>query len=212
MGESLFRLVGVAGVFVIARTGRDTAYVRADQWLGGAPPTDRATPRAELLRRYLRCFGPSTAEHFAAWAGIGAADARRTWDGLADQLVPIDLDGRPTWLHAEDLDRFVSPPMPSGVRLLPPYDAYLDQRDRATLVPDESLHRRVWKILGNPGVVLADGHLVGLWRPQKKGRRLVVTVETLAPVSRTVRAEVEGEAALIAPYRGCASAAVAFAD
>lgn len=59
-----------------------------------------------------------------------------------------------------------TPPGPAGVRLLPPYDSYLDQRDRETLLPDKALHRRVWRILGNPGVVLADGHIVRLWRPQ----------------------------------------------
>src|SRR3712207_7944687 len=40
---------------------------------------------------------------------------------------------------------------PSGVRLVPPYDAYLDQRDRATLVPDKAVHGRIWKAIGNPG-------------------------------------------------------------
>ena len=212
VSESLFRLVGVGGVFVIVRTGRDTVYVRTDQWLGAAPKIDRVAARTELLRRYLRCFGPATAEHFGAWAGIGTADATRSWVHLADQLVAIELDGRPAWLHAEDVAHFDSPPTPAGVRLLPPYDAYLDQRDRATLLPDKALHRRVWKIIGNPGVVLADGELVGLWRPKKSGKRLQVTVEVVAPVSRSVRAEIEAEAALLAPSRGCTSAEVLFAE
>lgn len=101
---------------------------------------------------------------------------------------------------------------PAGVRLLPPYDAYLDQRDRETLLPDPTLQRRVWKVLGNTGVVLADGRIVGLWRPRKTGKRLVVTVETLAPVSNQTRAEIEAEAALLALYRNYTSARVAYAD
>jgi hypothetical protein len=221
--EMLFRLVGVRGVFVILRAGKDTVYVRTDRWLGGAPAGDRGVPptrwhltmvaaRAELLRRYLRCYGPSTVGHFAAWVGIAPADARRSWDRIADRLVAVNLDGRRAWLHAGDVARLESPPEAAGVRLLPPYDAYLDQRDRATLLPDKALHRRVWRILGNPGVVLADGQVVGLWRPQKKGRRLVVTVETFAPLSREARAELDAEAALLAPYRGCTSADVAYAD
>ena len=210
--EMLFRLVGVRGVFVISRAGKDAAYVRTDRWLGAPPDGDRIAARAELLRRYLRCYGPSTAEHFAAWVGIAPADARRSWDRIADRLVAVDLDGRRAWLHADDIARLETPPKAAGVRLLPPYDAYLDQRDRATLLPHEALHRRVWRILGNPGVVLVDGQVVGLWRPQKKGRRLVVTVETFTPLSRQARAEIDAEAALLAPYRGCTSADVAFAD
>lgn len=212
VGESLFRLAGVRGVFVIARAGKDTRYVRTDRWLGAAPDGDPAAARAELLRRYLRCYGPSTADHFAAWVGIAAAEARGAWDRLADRLVAVDLEGRRVWLHADDVARLESPPEPAGARLLPPYDGYLDQRDRATLLPDTALHRQVWKIIGNPGVVLAAGQVVGLWRPQKKGRRLVVAVEPFTPLSRQARAEIDAEAGLLAPYRGCTSAEVAFAD
>ena len=34
--EMLFRMIGVAGVFVIVREGKETRYVRTDQWLGEA--------------------------------------------------------------------------------------------------------------------------------------------------------------------------------
>jgi hypothetical protein len=208
--ESLFRLVGVRGAFVISRVGKSNVYVRTDQWLDAVPDGDPAEARAELLRRYLRCYGPSTVEHFAAWVGIGTAEARRSWDRMADQLVQVDLDGRRTWVHADDVARLENPPKSTGVRLLPGYDGYLDQRDRATLLPDKELHRRVWKTLGNPGVVLAAGEVVGTWRPQKKGKRLTVTVEAFAPLPRKARAEIEAEAALVAPHRGCSSADVAF--
>lgn len=210
--EMLFRLVGVAGVFIIARIGKNNLYVRPDQWLGKQPKADPATARAELLRRYLRCFGPSTVNHFADWVGITTADARRSWDEIADTLVEVNQDGRKAWLHADDLARFEKPPKVSGARLLPPYDAYLDQRDRATLVPEKALQRRVWTILGNPGVVLVDGEVVGLWRPQKKGKRLLVNVEAFVTLSRRARSEIEEDASLLAPHRGCTSVEVAFAD
>jgi hypothetical protein len=210
--ESLFRLVGVAGAYVLTRGAGGDRYVRTDRWLGAWPDGAGAAARGELLRRYLRCFGPSTASHFAAWAGLGSADAQRSWDAIADQLVPVELDRRRAWLHAADLARLQSPPPATGVRLLPPYDAYLDQRDRATLLPDKAFQRRVWRIIGNPGVVLAAGEIVGVWRPQKKGRRLLLSVEPFTPLPMPVRAEVEAEAALLAPYRGCTSAAVTFAD
>jgi hypothetical protein len=208
--ESLFRLIGVSGVFVLARMGKRTGYVRANQWLGSPLNADRASARRELLRRYLGCFGPSTAEQFAAWVGIGNAEARRDWSDLAGELVELDLDGRQVWLHADDLPRFERPTEATGVRLLPPYDAYLDQRDRATLISDREIQRRVWTVLGNPGVVLVDGEIVGLWRPQKKGKRLLLTVEAFGPLSPVAREEIEGEAARLAPLRGCTSGEVTF--
>ena len=195
---------------MIARKGKDAMYVRTDQWLGKQPKADPDAMRSELLRRYLRCYGPSTVNHFADWVGITTPDARRAWDQIADRLVEVKLDGRSTWLHADDVSHLESPPEISGVRLLPPYDAYLDQRDRGTLVPDRTLQRQVWRILGNPGAVLADGQIVGLWRPQKKGKRLVIAVEPFATIVRRTRTEIEAEAALVAPLRGCTSVDVTY--
>jgi hypothetical protein len=141
-----------------------------------------------------------------------AGEARRSWDQIADKLVEVDLEGRRAWLHADDVGLFENPPQPAGVRLQPPYDAYLEQRDRATLLPDKAVHRRVWRILGNPGIVLADGQVVGLWRAQKKGRRLVVSIDTFGRLSQQVRDEIKTEAELVAPYRSCTFAEVAFGD
>lgn len=208
--ESLFRLVGVRGVWVITRSGKQTVYVRADRWLGAAPGGDPTALRAELLRRYLRCFGPSTAREFGDWMGIGAAEARRDWDRIADRLVAVDVDGRRAWLHADDLPTFERRPEPVGVRFLPPYDAYLDQRDRLTLVPDQARHRQVWAALGNPGGLLLDSELVGTWRPQKKGKRLMVAVAAFSPLSPRARAEITDEAALLGPVRECMSVEVTF--
>lgn len=211
--EGLFRLVGVRGVFVIAvRSDGGRVYARADQWLGDMSTGDETAARAELSRRYLRCFGPSTAEHFASWVGITAADARRSWNRIENSLIPVETAGRRAWLHSDDLSRLEASPTPSGVRLLPPYDSYLDQRDRETLLPDKTTHPRIWRVLGNPGVILADGQVVGLWRPQTKSKRLTLTVEMLVPISHQTRAEIEAEAMLLAPYRGCASTAVTFAE
>ena len=96
------------------------------------------------------------------------------------------------------------------MRLLPPYDAYLDQRDRETLVPDTARHRQIWAILGNPGGLLVDGDLVGTWRPQKKGKRLTITVAAFSRLPSGARAEIEAEAALLGPIRACTSVEVAF--
>src|SRR6185295_16008727 len=101
---------------------------RGRKTAANGPVQDTSRPRAELLRRFLRCFGPSTAADFAAWVGIATAEAELSWKLSAASLVPVDLDGRRCWLHADDLAAFERAPEPSGVRLLPPYDAYLDQR------------------------------------------------------------------------------------
>src|SRR5262245_27926845 len=53
------------------RAGNTLPFVLVEEWLGQPiPDVDPEDARAELLRRYLRCYGPSTRGHFAAWVGL----------------------------------------------------------------------------------------------------------------------------------------------
>jgi Winged helix DNA-binding domain len=168
--------------------------------------------RAELVRRYLRSYGPSTPGHLAKWAGIGPADARRSWRLVEPELTEVTLEGGGrAWLLAADSARLAAPPVAGGVRLLPPADPYLALRDRDTLLPDRTLHRRVWWPVGSPGVVLLDGRVAGTWRPRKQGRRLTLTVEPFERLAPPARDAIQAEAERAAPHRGATTAEVLFA-
>jgi hypothetical protein len=189
------------------RAGRQPAFARTDQHIAWNPPA-REQAGAELVRRYLAALGPSTRAHFAHWAGLGTAHARELWDLVVDELADVRVDGRSrAWLLARDLPRLRDPPPAHGVRLLAPGDPLLLGRDRESLVPDPARRRRVWAMLGGAGLVLADGRPVATWRGRKHGRRLAVTVEAFAPLTRNA---LEAEAERLAPHRGCATVAVDF--
>jgi hypothetical protein len=208
-GEALvhfaLHVVALQGAFCLApRRGSQTPFVRTDQWLGTPlPAADRAATGAELVRRYLRCYGPSTPRHLAAWAGIAQDHAARLWGHVAPELAQVQAGGKPAWLLESDLPLFQAPPPTVGVRLLPPHDPYLDQRDRDTLLPDRSLHHLVWRTVGNPGGVLVDGQLNGTWRARKQGRRLSVSVAGFASLAQVDRMKIETEAQAIATLQGC---------
>ncbi|MEU7000688.1 crosslink repair DNA glycosylase YcaQ family protein [Nonomuraea sp. NPDC046570] len=181
LGESIVRFVlpvlSLKGLLWHGgREGRSPLLRRTGQWLGrevGRPV------RGELMRRYLRCYGPSNAEEYAEWGGIGRARARREF--AAEELVEAE-GGR--WIHAADADFFAFPPRPEGVRFLPPHDPYLQTRDRGRLVSDRAWRREIWRSSGNPGVVLSDGEIVATWRPKSTGERLDLTLRvrgTLPP-------------------------------
>ena len=202
---SLWRATGVRGVLAVAeRRGRVAVF--------GAPPKGRAVkdPPAELTRRFLHAYGPATRSELAGWAGIAPAHARELLDRVAGELLEVDFAGRRALILAADADRLADPPAARGVRLLPPFDPYLDQRDRATLFPDKELRARARSGIGAPGAVLVDGALAGLWRPAKKGKRLVVTVEPVTKAARTAADALAAEAAIVAPHRGCERAEVVF--
>lgn len=62
------RILTLQGVVCFApRAGNKAPFVLVDEWLGHPiPDVDPEVARAELLRRYLRCYGPSTRGDFAA--------------------------------------------------------------------------------------------------------------------------------------------------
>jgi hypothetical protein len=191
------------------RAGNTAPFVLVDEWLGHPiPDIAPELARAELLRRYLRCYGPSTRGDFAAWAGIHARDTDPWWSLVEDELTQVEFGGT-SWILTEDLDALRSAPMPKGVRLLPPHDPYTQMRDRETIV-DKKYHREVWKTVGDPGTVLADGKITGTWRPRKNGRKLTITIKTFGSLPDRDRKSLHGEAEQIAPLRGASSVDVEF--
>ena len=86
-----------------------------DEPLGGMEP---AAARAELVRCWLRRFGPGTTTDIKWWTGWTVRDTR---DALAMiNAVEVDVDDGPGWLLADDLDPVE--PASDWVALLPGLD------------------------------------------------------------------------------------------
>ena len=189
--RGLLSVAALEGRLCIAgRDGRQNTFTRTDQWIALEPADD--SPR-EFVRRYLRHLGPSTHTDLAAWAGIAPSHAKALLRAVEDELVPVGK----AFLTAADLPAFESPPAARGTRLLGPGDPLLNARDRAVLIPDEALRKRIWRPVGSPGVVLHDGRAAGLWRARKQGRRLTVETEWFGePV------DIADEARRLAALRG----------
>jgi hypothetical protein len=157
--------------------------------------------RAELVRRFLRCFGPTTPAQLAAWARTSTGHARALFEQVTDELEPVRMDGSKRFVLATDRPRLEDPPRARGVRLLGGFDPYVTQPDRAALVPDAALRKRLFAPVGRPSVVLREGELAGLWRGRKKNDVLEVELDWLARP-----ADVTAEAEAIARLRGCRTA------
>jgi hypothetical protein len=165
----------------------------------------RAPAASRAVRRFLAFYGPSTPGDFAEWAGLARSHAQRLWDDVAGDLVELQVGKTKAWLLAEDLAELESPPAAEGVRLLPPGDPYLQKPNRALLVPDPALRKRLFRPVASPGAVLKDGRLAGLWRIKLKGRAAELTVEPLGRISRVALDE---EARRVAELRGAAGVEV----
>ena len=163
-------------------------------WTVLRPEVDPRDARLELARRYLHIFGPTSAEAFAQWAGIGPRGGVAAFDALRKRLTAVRTPIGDSWILSSDEPSFRAPPGPAAsARLLPSGDAYflLQGRDRELLVPDASRRRALWTARVWPGGVLVDGEIVGTWR-----RSLgTVTIQTWRRLSRAEREAVEAEAA-----------------
>ena len=191
---ALQRAAALGGGFLLTpRRGNEVHLVRTDHWLA-APPAAPAAAGSDLVRRYLRAYGPSATVAFATWAGIAPRAARRLWQAVAGELVAVDAAGTRAWLlaaDAEDLERAREGVAAEGVRLLPPNDPYLAQPDRETLVPDRARRGEIWRAAGAPGVLLVAGEVAGTWRSRKAGRRLEVSGRPFAPLTAGARSRTE---------------------
>jgi hypothetical protein len=189
-----FHVQGALWKYALAVVGarRDSTY----HYVPGEPI--EAPPAADAVRRFLGFYGPSTAQELQAWAGLARAQARRLWQEVEGDLAEVELDGARAWLLALDLDELDSPPAIRGLRLLPPGEPFLQRPNRAVLVPEADLRKRVFRPVASPGVVLQDGRLAGVWRPRARGRRLEIAVEQLAALHLDA---LEAEAELVARVR-----------
>ena len=158
------------------RMGVSPTFTAYESWIG-SPLEPEDAPESSLARKYLRCFGPGTAGGLADWLGCGTAQAERIWHSVAEEIEPVSLSGKTRYILAEDKELLLSPPPPERqAHLLGGHDPYLDLRDREVILEDKARQRLIWQTVSNPGAVLWQGGIAGLWKPRKKGRDLEIEV------------------------------------
>jgi hypothetical protein len=183
------RYATATGTVVIRWEGARAPQV----WTVPRPEIDPLEARRELARRYLHVYGPTTADAFATWAGIGAAEGRATFDSLRRSLLGVRTPIGESWILARDEPAFrEAPGPPAAARLLPSGDAYylLQGPDRELLIPDARLRGELWTSRVWPGAVLVGGEIVATWRRANEK----LTVQPWRRLSRTQRDAVEAEA------------------
>jgi DNA glycosylase AlkZ-like len=104
--------------------------------------------------------------------------------------------------HAEEAA--AEEPQERLVRLLPGFDMWVigAARDAAALL-DPAEKKRVYRNQGwiSP-VVLVNGRMDGVWKHERKGQRLTVTIEPFGKLPKWARAQAEAEAERLAEFLG----------
>jgi hypothetical protein len=172
-------------------------WAPTDRWLaGGLPQLQTHDAQPELVRLWLRAFGPGTERDLAWWTGLTLGTIRRALAGLEVATVELD-DGSTGLVMADDLDP--EPPDGPWIALLPALDA----TTMGWTARDWYLgpHRRaLFDTNGNAGpTVWADGRVVGGWSQRPNGE---VVVRLLEDPGREARSAIETEAAVVGAWIG----------
>ncbi len=175
--------------------GRNITFVAPQDWIAGDwKPADPDEALPALARRYIDTYGPSTRADLARWMGVEAKLARRAHGAIAADLVPIVVDGEERFATAAIVADLAADRPRGRVRLLPAFDPYivgvLEHLER--LLPDPKLRAKVSRAAGwiSPTVVV-DGRITGVWRYERTGRGIEITVEHFSRPSKSARLAVD---------------------
>ena len=141
----------------------------------------------DLVRRYLRAFGPATAGDMTTWSRVTRLGP--VFASMREELVDVSCeDGRRRY----DVPGAPYAPAdaPAPVRLLGTYDnLWLSHADRTRVAPDDVRPRWMGSNGGVASTVFVDGFMAGLWR-WRDGN---VQVELFRTLTRPQRSELDAE-------------------
>ena len=207
---SMIRVPVAEGLICYGRgEGNQIVFIRADQWLPklarkSIPVTEA---QCELLRKYLRAYGPATLTDFAHWSGISMQEVKTLRPLLEAELAEVPGGNKNCMLLREDVAALNenSGNENSGkeacIRLLPIFDSYLlAHREKDHLLSAQH-YKRVYRNQGwiSP-VVLIDGAVAGVWSHKLQNKRLLVKIEPFGKLSKAACAGIEREGGRLALF------------
>ncbi|MEV4318883.1 winged helix DNA-binding domain-containing protein [Actinocrispum sp. NPDC049592] len=204
--ESLFRLAALPAGLRLDLDSSPPVLVPIKNW-PGIPEEQEGTD--ELITEFLRFVGPAGVGDVAAWLTTTQTEIKQVWPAAG--LTEVDVDGRRSWLPESEMDLLLDPPEPPRALLLSTSDPFLQERNKLLLVPDKARHKEMWPVIGQPGAVLIDGDVAGIWRTKATGKKkLEIKVTEFTPIDPGARKALEPEAQRVADLRGIAEAVLTF--
>jgi Winged helix DNA-binding domain len=163
------------------------------------PEVDRAEARAELVRRWLRSYGPGTEADLKWWTGWALGVTREAL--AASGAVPVRLGHAPGYALPDDLDHDSDHVDPEPwAALLPALDPTpMGWRDRDWYLAPE-MRPRLFDTAGNVGpTVWSNGRVVGGWAQRPDGS---VTWRLLTDVDDDAKRGIADEADRLTAWLG----------
>jgi hypothetical protein len=186
--------------------GRNVTFVDPEEWLGkpvrptGAGEPDPNEALGRLVERFLRLFPGADIPGIGRWWG-SRYTMRKAIEAAGLDLVGIDVEGTAGLALPSDVKDLSEKEPFTGVRLLPGFDAYVNDLPRrvGALMPVDR-HADVHRVAGwvSP-VVIVDGRVAGTWE-LTNGKRGGISVQPFGRWRGGSRQELAAEADRIAAF------------
>jgi hypothetical protein len=201
----VFKGMCASGLIVFGPSrGTNITFARRDHWTDQTMVEDRDAALVELMRRYVRSFGPVTMQDTAYWIGAYQRDLKPYWEQLLPELTAVEVAGETRYVLAEDVDDLTAmegAKLP--VRLVPAFDPLLlAYRDKAQLL-DMRFHKRIYGAAAwvYPAVLI-DGWVAGAWKYERKAKQVIITIEPFRKITKTAQKAIQREANYLASISG----------
>ena len=145
----------------------------------------------ELVRRYLRAFGPATAADMTTWSRVTRLGP--VFQEMSDELVVVECEDKKKRYDVPGAP-YAEGDEPAPVRMLGAYDnVWLSHANRDHIVPVEMRARWAGTNGGVGNTIFVDGFMAGLWWV-RDGR---IVLEVFAQLSKREQSELDAEVAVV---------------
>lgn len=177
--------------------GQSATFMNPRGWVKEWQPIGPEQALQEMARRYLRSYGPATADDFAFWWGCTKTSAKKLFQSIEDELQEVEVEGWRAFVLRATFPLMQSVEPVEQIHLLPLFDAYTIgvPRDCEPLLA-QAHKRQVFNLQGwTFAVVLVNGSIQGIWHHKIRRSQTVVKVNLFcsltALIQKGIAAEVE---------------------
>ena len=184
---------------------RNVTFVRPDQWMSAWQEYDTEEALTTMVRRYLAAYGPATYGDFAHWWGLRSFPrVRAAFQRLGAELIEVTVEGRNAWALTSMVEQLDDLPPAPAVRLLPGFDTYtIGALPHIEHLLPGPLKDRISRTSGwiSP-VLLVAGRIAGVWRHEKRSRRVMMQIDPFLPLDAAVKGGIQEEAERLGVFLG----------
>jgi len=177
--------------------GQHVTFVNPRAWMAAWPSIEPEQAIREMIRRYLRAYGPATPEDFVRWFWEGGRknETRQLFASMKEELEEVDIEGWRAFALRATLEPMQRLEAAETIHLLPLFDAYTigTPRDREQLF-DGIYKRLIFRLQGwISAVILVNGSIQGVWQSSTRRSQTFVKIRLFCSPTALIQKGIEDE-------------------